>query len=174
MKFYPYKKVLVILKGAHKKFWGSFYAVAWSFSHIEGGGGTKSFHSIKGGGGGGWHKRFYPVLKGGGDQKVSVLQFSHFVATPLPVSNDQSLKFFRYCSIFNKPMYKCVFLVMFRPPPPPLYAFVCISVNPPTPPLGAYVINGRPPVAKIKLFHGKTYEADIKFSKTVTCVIYSD
>ena len=29
---------------------------------------------------------------------------------------------------------KCVFLVMFRPPPPTLYAFVCISVDPPTPP----------------------------------------
>ena len=28
-------------------------------------------------------------------------------------------------------------------PPPPLYAFVCISVDPPTP-LDAYVINGRP------------------------------
>ena len=40
---------------------------------------------------------------------------------------------------------KCVFLVMFRPPPlPPLYAFVYISVTPP-PPLDAYVINGRPP-----------------------------
>ena len=34
MKFYPYKKrvgeepVLALLKGAHNKFWGSFYAVA--------------------------------------------------------------------------------------------------------------------------------------------------
>ena len=33
MKFYPYKKVgaekvLAMLKGGHKKFWGSFYAVA--------------------------------------------------------------------------------------------------------------------------------------------------
>ena len=33
MKFYPYKKggvekVLATLKGGHKKFWGSFYAVA--------------------------------------------------------------------------------------------------------------------------------------------------
>ena len=34
MKFYPYEKggdaekVLVILKGGHKRFWGSFYAVA--------------------------------------------------------------------------------------------------------------------------------------------------
>ena len=31
------EKVLAILKGGHKKFWGSFYAVALSFSHIEGG-----------------------------------------------------------------------------------------------------------------------------------------
>ena len=34
MKFYPHKKgggtekVLAMLKGGHKKFWGSFYAVA--------------------------------------------------------------------------------------------------------------------------------------------------
>ena len=34
MKFYPYErgggaeKVLAILKGGHKKFWGSFYVVA--------------------------------------------------------------------------------------------------------------------------------------------------
>ena len=33
MKFYPYEKggaekVLTMLKGGHKKFWGSFYAVA--------------------------------------------------------------------------------------------------------------------------------------------------
>ena len=38
-------------------------------------------------------------------------------------------------------------------PPPPLYAFVCISVDPP-PPIDAYIINGRPPcfyVLKIKL-----------------------
>ena len=39
--------------------------------------------------------------------------------------------------------------VKLRPPPPPLYAFVCIGVHPPTP-LGAYVINGRPLGA---LFH---------------------
>ena len=32
MKFYPYEKggggVLAMVKGCHKKFWGSFYAVA--------------------------------------------------------------------------------------------------------------------------------------------------
>ena len=42
MKFYPYEKggaekVLAMLKGGHNKFWGSFYVVAWSFSHIVGG-----------------------------------------------------------------------------------------------------------------------------------------
>ena len=41
VKFYPDKKgggeVLAMLKGGHKMFWGSFYAVAWSFSHIVGG-----------------------------------------------------------------------------------------------------------------------------------------
>ena len=49
-----------------KSVWGSFYAVA-CISHIEGGGGAKSFHSLKGGGArkvlpcpevGGGHKRF--------------------------------------------------------------------------------------------------------------------
>ena len=25
VKFYPYEKVLAMLKGGHKKFWGSFY-----------------------------------------------------------------------------------------------------------------------------------------------------
>ena len=37
-------------------------------------------------------ERFCPVLKGGGGgQKVLDMQFSHFVAAPLPVFNDQSL-----------------------------------------------------------------------------------
>ena len=31
------EKVLAMLKGGHKKFRGSFYVVAWSFSHIVGG-----------------------------------------------------------------------------------------------------------------------------------------
>ena len=54
---------------------------------------------------------------------------------------------FRYCSIFNYHAYKMRILVMIRPPPTPLYAFVCIVVDPPLsthPPLDAYVINGRP------------------------------
>ena len=38
-------------------FWCSFYTVASSFSHIEGGG----FHSR-----GGARKKFYPVLRGAG------------------------------------------------------------------------------------------------------------
>ena len=45
MKFYPYEKgggrksfiSHAEGGGGHKKFWGSFYAVAGSFSHIEGG-----------------------------------------------------------------------------------------------------------------------------------------
>ena len=44
VKFYPYEK------GGHNKFWGSFYAVALSFSHIEGG--RKKFQLFKRGGGG--------------------------------------------------------------------------------------------------------------------------
>ena len=35
------EKVLAMLKGGHIKFWGSFYTVAWSFSHIVGGGAPK-------------------------------------------------------------------------------------------------------------------------------------
>ena len=44
MMFYPNEnggwaeKVLAMLEGGHKKFWGSFYMVARSFSHIEWGG----------------------------------------------------------------------------------------------------------------------------------------
>ena len=67
VKFYPYKKggggaekVLAMLKWGHNKFYDSFYTVAWSFSHIEGGG-TKCFHSLKEG-----SNKFYPVLMGGG------------------------------------------------------------------------------------------------------------
>ena len=43
------KNVLVMLKGRHNKFWGSFYSVAWSFSRIEGG--RKKFPLFKRGGG---------------------------------------------------------------------------------------------------------------------------
>ena len=45
------EKVFAMLKGGggHKLFWGSFYAVASSFSHIVGG--YKRFPLFKGGGG---------------------------------------------------------------------------------------------------------------------------
>ena len=83
MKFYPYLKrgaenVLAMLKGGHKKFRGSFYAAAWNFSLIVRGG-AKSFHSLKGGG-----VKSYTLSWGGGAQKVSDTQFSHFVAPPPP------------------------------------------------------------------------------------------
>ena len=51
MKFYPYekgggrKKFKPCLRGGHTKFWGSFYVVARSFSHIKGG--RKKFPIIK-------------------------------------------------------------------------------------------------------------------------------
>ena len=41
-------------------FWGSFYMVARSFSHIVGGG-AKTFHSLKGGGA----RKVLPCLEGG-------------------------------------------------------------------------------------------------------------
>ena len=53
-------------------FWGSFYAAACSFSHIERGGGRKKVPLFKGGA---W---------GGGAQTVLDLRFSHFVASPSP------------------------------------------------------------------------------------------
>ena len=38
------EEFLAMLKvGGHKKFWGSFYTVASSFTHIEGGGVQKVF-----------------------------------------------------------------------------------------------------------------------------------
>ena len=46
----------------------------------------KSFHSLKGGA-----RKVLPCLEGGA-QKVSDPRFSHFVAPPLPVINDQSLR----------------------------------------------------------------------------------
>ena len=51
MKFYHHKKgmgakkAVAMLNGGHNKFWGSLYAVARRFGHIEGRGDTKSFHS---------------------------------------------------------------------------------------------------------------------------------
>ena len=65
-----------MLKGGHNKFWGSLYAVASCFSHIVGGG-VKSFHVLNGG-----VRKVLPCLEGGGAQKVSDMQFSHFVARP--------------------------------------------------------------------------------------------
>ena len=40
------EKVLAKLKGGEKTFWGGFYAVALSFSHIEGGGGGRKKFSL--------------------------------------------------------------------------------------------------------------------------------
>ena len=53
VKFYPYEKgggaekVLAMTTRERKRFWGSFYAVVWSFSHIEGE--RKKFPLFKGG-----------------------------------------------------------------------------------------------------------------------------
>ena len=49
-------------------------------------------------------------------------------------SKRSRLECFRYCSIFNKPAYKMRIFGHVQTPPPPLYAFECISVDPPTPP----------------------------------------
>ena len=57
VKFYPYKKGGGGAKsfshteggGEHNKFWCNFYAVAWSFSHIEGG---RKVSTLKKGGAG--------------------------------------------------------------------------------------------------------------------------
>ena len=69
VKFYPYKRegaenLLAMLKeGGHKEFPGSFYTVL-------GGGGAKCFHSLKG-----VHKKFHPVLRGGGRKKFWTRDF---------------------------------------------------------------------------------------------------
>ena len=85
------EQVLAMLSGeggGHNKFWGSFYTVAGSFGHIEGEGGAKSFHSLKGwrltGGGG----------EGGGGAKSFGPAIFPFCSPPPPthtVINDQSL-----------------------------------------------------------------------------------
>ena len=64
--------------GGHVKFWGSFSAVALSFSHIEGG--PENFPLFKRGGA----RKVLPCLEGGGGgaQKVLDPRFSHFVAPP--------------------------------------------------------------------------------------------
>ena len=65
--------------GGHNKFCGSFSALAWSFSHIEGGGAKLV---LRGGGGG--RKRFrnrdFPVFVGPSPPP------------PIPVISDQSLR----------------------------------------------------------------------------------
>ena len=72
-------KVLAMLKGGHQKFWGSFYMVAWSFSHIEGGGGAKMSILYKG------VQQVLPYFDGGGGRKkASDLRFFHFVGPPPP------------------------------------------------------------------------------------------
>ena len=99
MKFYPYEnggggsgKGFSHAEVGAQKVLGSFYMVAWSLSHAEGGGGAKG-PPLKGG-----RKKFYPVLRGGA--KSFDPQFSHFVAPPrlLPVINDQSLTQGEYSS----------------------------------------------------------------------------
>ena len=91
VKFYSYKKgggqnkfKLAMLKGGggHNTFWGSFYLLAWSFSHIVGGGGTTSFHPFKGWWGEGTKSFTLSWGRGGGAQKVSDPRFSHFIAPP--------------------------------------------------------------------------------------------
>ena len=68
MNFYPYEKgggaekVLTMLKGGHNKFWGSFYAVARSFSHIERG--HKRFPLFKR-----EERKVLPCLEWGGERK---------------------------------------------------------------------------------------------------------
>ena len=67
--------------GGAKTFWGSFYAVAWSFSHIEGGGGRNKSPLFKKGG----TKSSPPswALMGGGYKK--------FQARDFPISQPPSL-----------------------------------------------------------------------------------
>ena len=67
-------------------FCGSFYTVAGSSSHIEGGWGAQSFHSLKG-----RHEKFCPVLRGGGVKRFGPAIFP-FLRPPLPVINERSLK----------------------------------------------------------------------------------
>ena len=74
VRFYPYEKgggkFLAMMKGGHRRFWGSMYAVDCSFSHIEGGrktyplfkrGSRKVFSCLEWGGGGG-AKSFRPAI----------------------------------------------------------------------------------------------------------------
>ena len=95
VKFYPYKKGGTNCFSYAEGVGGtnSFEVVLTQELEVlailiggRGGGGTKSFHSLKGRGGG----EFYLVLSGGTGQTNLALQFSHFEAL-LPVINDQSL-----------------------------------------------------------------------------------
>ena len=70
------EKVLAILKGGHKKFWGSFYTVAWSFSHMVGG--REKFPLFRRVG----REKFYPVLRGGGTKSFGPAIFPIFVTPP--------------------------------------------------------------------------------------------
>ena len=60
------EKVLAMLKGGHKTFWGSFYAVLAILK-----GGAKGFHSLKGGGA----QKVLPCLEGG-SKKFQTHNFS--------------------------------------------------------------------------------------------------
>ena len=106
MRFYPYAK---------------WRGGGGSFSHAEGGGDTTSFGVVfvrylevlailKGGRKkfpplkrrGRGREKLYPVLRGGG---VSDPRFSHFVAPPLPVINNQSLiKGTHQFQVFGQPL----------------------------------------------------------------------
>ena len=83
-KINPYEKgggaaeSLAMLKWGHNMFWGSFYMVAWSFRHIEGGD-VKCFHSLKKKRGGGLRK-VLPWLEVGGGRKKFGTCNSYFVA----------------------------------------------------------------------------------------------
>ena len=88
VKFYPYRKEGgggEMLKGWGTKSFEVVLTQELEVLAIVMGGGRKKFPPSKGGG----RKKFYPVLRG--VQKVSDPRFSHFVAPPLPIINDQSL-----------------------------------------------------------------------------------
>ena len=83
------KKKLVMLKGMHaQKVLGKFLCTSLRFSHIKRGE-TTSFYSLKKGAGA--HKKFYPVLRGGGSKSFGPKIFPFCSPPPLPVNNDQSL-----------------------------------------------------------------------------------
>ena len=89
VEFYPYEKGGGGVKSfSHAEGGGGHKKLRGSFSHIVWGGGAKSFRSSKGEG---EARKVLPCLEGAA-QKVSDQQFSHFVAPPLPVINDQSFR----------------------------------------------------------------------------------